>query len=292
MIRAVIALFVFAVALCGWIIFGPSGRDTADVAAPDPPGSGVDVTRAAPGAEALPPAAQQALGTRTSAAQAAVTPAAPARPIGDDSDLQAMTAGVLAGLGLADTALPTAGPGGTDPLQAMTASALSGIQSVTGLPAPAPAPQPTALQDLVTRALRDGQSDAYIDTLLNEAARNGSITVPEMLVTADGRVDTHVLLASIVAEATRAATGEAPAIPDGLPDGPGVELRMVQRADETLQYRFYTVQPGDSLGAIAVRFYGSADRYDVIYGANRTTLSSPDLIRAGQRLVIPDPATL
>jgi len=65
-------------------------------------------------------------------------------------------------------------------------------------------------------------------------------------------------------------------------------VRVVQRADETEQYRFYTVGAGDSLGAIAIKFYGDARFYAAIFDANRAILSSPDRIRTGQRLVIPE----
>jgi nucleoid-associated protein YgaU len=110
-----------------------------------------------------------------------------------------------------------------------------------------------------------------------------------MLVTSDGRVDTSTLLASIVAEARIATGGAAPEIPDvPLGSSEGVEVRVVQRATGTEQYRFYTVNPGDSLGSIAVKFYGSVGYYPEIFEANRAKLSSPDRIQAGQRLVIPN----
>lgn len=67
---------------------------------------------------------------------------------------------------------------------------------------------------LVVQALKQGQNDAYIDTLVNAAATAGTITVPQILVTSDGRVDTHVLLASIITQATIAAGGAAPTVPD------------------------------------------------------------------------------
>ena len=63
---------------------------------------------------------------------------------------------------------------------------------------------------------------------------------------------------------------------------------MVQRATETEQYRFYTVNSGDSLGAIAIKFYGDVSKFPLIFEANRGILSSPDMIRVGQRLTIPE----
>jgi nucleoid-associated protein YgaU len=52
----------------------------------------------------------------------------------------------------------------------------------------------------------------------------------------------------------------------------------------------YTVQTGDTLGAIAKRFLGNADAYMDIFNANRDQLTDPDKIKPGQVLKIPQPA--
>jgi len=200
----------------------------------------------------------------------------------DQTSLGDTTAAVLAGLGLQAGAEPT----GADPLRDMTASALSGIRTVTG-DTTAPATPRTALQVLVVQALQEGQSDAYIDALLNDAAAAGRISVPQVLVTADGRVDTAVLLSSLVAQARVAQGGAAAVVPQNV-GGDGVEVRVVQTATQTESYRFYTVGAGDSLGAISVKFYGSVEYFGLIFDANRDLLSSPDQIMVGQRLVVPD----
>ncbi len=51
--------------------------------------------------------------------------------------------------------------------------------------------------------------------------------------------------------------------------------------------QLYTVQAGDSLSAIAERFYGRASEYNKIFEANRDKLSDANHVRAGQQLVIP-----
>ena len=48
----------------------------------------------------------------------------------------------------------------------------------------------------------------------------------------------------------------------------------------------YTVQRGDTLSAIAKRFYGHAGAYRRIAAANG--IANPDLIHPGQQLTIPD----
>jgi phage tail protein X len=48
----------------------------------------------------------------------------------------------------------------------------------------------------------------------------------------------------------------------------------------------YTVRKGDTLGAIARRFYGATSRFPLIVSANR--IANPDRLRIGQSLIIPD----
>jgi LysM repeat protein len=52
--------------------------------------------------------------------------------------------------------------------------------------------------------------------------------------------------------------------------------------------RTYKVQPGDTLSKISKEFYGDANKYQRIFEANRDKLDSPDKIRVGQDLVIPN----
>lgn len=51
--------------------------------------------------------------------------------------------------------------------------------------------------------------------------------------------------------------------------------------------QFYTVKKGDYLSKIAKEVYGNANKYNVIFEANRPMLKNPDLIYPGQVLVIP-----
>ncbi|MFN4158926.1 MAG: LysM peptidoglycan-binding domain-containing protein [Gemmobacter sp.] len=195
------------------------------------------------------------------------------------SDLETTTAQVLAGLANPAAAPPAAPAGGDAVLSAMSASALAGLRSFRA-PAVAAAP-PVTLQRLVTQALREGQSDAYIDALVNEAAGRGEIAAPPGLVTAEGRVDTAVLLASIVARAQGAELEEGDASD---PDADALLAALPRAATQDV---LHLVQPGESLGGLALRYYGDAGKYPVIYDANRRILSGPDRIAVGQRLVVP-----
>jgi nucleoid-associated protein YgaU len=49
----------------------------------------------------------------------------------------------------------------------------------------------------------------------------------------------------------------------------------------------YTVVKGDTLSAIAKKFYGNANEYMRIFEANKNLLSDPDKIQVGQVLKIP-----
>lgn len=49
----------------------------------------------------------------------------------------------------------------------------------------------------------------------------------------------------------------------------------------------HVVVPGDTLGALAKRYYGKASLYMKIFEANRDILKDPNLIKVGQKLRIP-----
>ena len=47
----------------------------------------------------------------------------------------------------------------------------------------------------------------------------------------------------------------------------------------------YTIQPGDTLGAVAKKFYGDAMQYKLI--ASHNGLANPDAVEVHQELVLP-----
>ena len=51
--------------------------------------------------------------------------------------------------------------------------------------------------------------------------------------------------------------------------------------------RYHTVAKGDTLYAIARTYYGDQRRWKDVYEANRSAIPDPNMIKAGQRLVIP-----
>lgn len=49
----------------------------------------------------------------------------------------------------------------------------------------------------------------------------------------------------------------------------------------------YTVGPDETLGSLALRFYGDSALAPMIYDANRGLMASPDNLRVGQVVIIP-----
>jgi nucleoid-associated protein YgaU len=59
---------------------------------------------------------------------------------------------------------------------------------------------------------------------------------------------------------------------------------------QTAEVEFYVIEKGDSLSAIAKRFYGDANAYPRIFEANREVIKDADLIFPGQKIRIPKSA--
>jgi nucleoid-associated protein YgaU len=55
----------------------------------------------------------------------------------------------------------------------------------------------------------------------------------------------------------------------------------------TQRVEFYEIVSGDTLSAIAKRYYGKASEYPRIFEANREVIKNPDLIYVGQKIRIP-----
>ena len=57
--------------------------------------------------------------------------------------------------------------------------------------------------------------------------------------------------------------------------------------EEKEKVEYYVIVSGDTLGAIAKRYYGSASKYTRIHEANRELIPDPNKIYPGQKIRIP-----
>lgn len=67
-----------------------------------------------------------------------------------------------------------------------------------------------------------------------------------------------------------------------------VEDQITVAGPVAVAARFVVVKKGDTLSAISLAVYGSANKYQKIFEANKPMLSHPDKIYPGQTLRIPE----
>lgn len=91
----------------------------------------------------------------------------------------------------------------------------------------------------------------------------------------------------ITGKVADAATKEKLILAAGNIVGVGKVNEDIQTEADAPQSQFYTVQAGDNLSKIAQKYYGSANKYPVIFEANKPMLTDPDKIYPGQVLRIP-----
>jgi nucleoid-associated protein YgaU len=66
-----------------------------------------------------------------------------------------------------------------------------------------------------------------------------------------------------------------------------VKADGISAPPQQAQVEYYVIQKGDSLSAIAKRYYGKAGDYPRIFDANREVIKNADLIYPGQKIRIP-----
>jgi len=106
------------------------------------------------------------------------------------------------------------------------------------------------------------------------------IKVADDIVTLTGKVDTHVNKHKIIVTA-----GNVEGI-SSVDDRLIVTQPPLTATPEPVK-QYYTVKKGDYLSKISKEVYGNANKYNIIFEANKPMLKDPDLIYPGQVLVIP-----
>lgn len=135
------------------------------------------------------------------------------------------------------------------------------------------------------------ENQTALEQYIAQAAENGLIAHSASVVSSDGSINGHIMLFDLVERSME----------NGTPAEQAAAARMKQEAIALLNAtsderepltasgeQYYVVESGDSLAYIALQFYGNTNDYQRIFEANRTQISSPERIRVGQRLLIPE----
>ena len=100
---------------------------------------------------------------------------------------------------------------------------------------------------------------------------------------AQGTLDQIASAARIISGASASPYGGT-AVPTLGPSTPATPASAPAAAPVV---RLHTVTEGDSLTRISLRYYGTPNRWQDIYDANRDVLKGENALRPGQRLKIP-----
>ena len=144
-----------------------------------------------------------------------------------------------------------------------------------------------AFEDSVTKALEkvrgkfpkakiSATTDKKIVTLRGEAPDIGTKTKIMTEFNALVKTENTINQISIPKPAGDPRVAAGPAVP---PAG--------SKATPAGGERFHEVAKGDTLTALAKKYYGNANQYTKIFDANKDQLKDPDKIKVGQRLRIP-----
>ena len=106
--------------------------------------------------------------------------------------------------------------------------------------------------------------------------QNGDVSEANGVLTVKGTASTQYEK-NLLWDAIKTAGGESPS--DIVAD--------ITVADSSVFAR-HTVKSGETLGAIAKQYYGSAGKYNTIFKANSDILKNPDVIHPDQELIIPN----
>ena len=72
------------------------------------------------------------------------------------------------------------------------------------------------------------------------------------------------------------------------PEGGAAGTSAASDAETGEAARFYVIQKGDTLYAVAKEFYGDGMKYPQLFEANREVIEDPDKIYPGQKIRIPE----
>ena len=147
---------------------------------------------------------------------------------------------------------------------------------------PGQQPQAGQLSQQQLQELEDRKKETALTNLVNQMgfkAQNLALDVKGDRVLAKGTVNSQEEKEKIV-------------LLLGNSEGIGSVDDQLQVANPEPAAQYYDVKPGDSLSKIAKQVYGDANKYNMIFEANRPMLKNPDAIFPGQKLRIPAAAAV
>ena len=146
-------------------------------------------------------------------------------------------------------------------------------------PQAAPASQGPSAQDVAK--LREKQTET---ALANLVAKLG-FSVQDLMIDVEG--------SKVTVKGKVASQEEREKLVLMLGNSQGIDAvdDQLQVSNPQPEAQYYDVKSGDSLSKISKQFYGDANKYNVIFEANRPMLKNADDIYPGQKLRIPAMAT-
>ena len=103
----------------------------------------------------------------------------------------------------------------------------------------------------------------------------------------DLKVAVHEGMVSLAGEAASGEALEKAVLLAGNVKGVEKVMAVTVKAADEPKVEYYEIKSGDSLSAIAKKFYGDAMQYPRLFEANREVIKDPDKIYPGQKIRIP-----
>jgi len=231
-----------------------------------------------------------------------VAPTAPAKP-----ERAAETGSSAPAAKVAQASSPEPGKE-NDPYRALTGKVIDAIRNLDKATNPETSDAPSsgqeaadklrsAIDELVRHADENGKSSDYIARLVDEAVESSKVYIPIALRGADGKLDTSLLIQSVVTRslapaATDADTDYLAALDDEADStvktaAVAVPNKLTDAAAPQDKPKFVTVKAGQTLGHIAWKYYGDSLAYVKIFDANRDKIRNPNVVRVGLKLRLP-----
>lgn len=137
-----------------------------------------------------------------------------------------------------------------------------------------------------TNAEKVASANEVASTAIKDYIRTQNLPADDLTITFDGATRTVTVAGKVDTQETK----EKIVLCCGNVDGVAAVNDQLESAEPADQSQYHLVVRGDTLSAIAKKFYGSANAYPQIFEANKPMLSHPDKIYPGQLLRIPPKA--